>query len=350
MVPQTVRSSYWDLLNGQTYGRWCGGIRSGFKDCCSGRACGSCAAGSQIADGQIYPSTACLQECPPQDAMDRACAAHDTCLRWPSALANSRDGMCAFDAPSFDFQNGLDISEVNHACLFCDARLVRDVRAVDPNNLPFQWGYGNTYHATLLSAFSGVQCWSFDRLGATKQCYDGPGSDPSVWKTQQVTKLANSGGTTSCYVSARCNDECGAASGLPGTQCLASGACTSSTGWDFPYACVPVPAAAACSGGGRGGRVQLQGGAGAGVLRLLLPLSRAVQSAAVYDSGVHMRRRQLQQWPRHVGRAQTAPPATASAASSAGSPAAAATTTARAIGRIGCRTVRACVRRHAPGQ
>lgn len=64
------------------YGNWCGANHGGFQDCCSvkenGTACRSC----KILPGQTPDkllTDACLQECPPVDELDRACAWHDAC-------------------------------------------------------------------------------------------------------------------------------------------------------------------------------------------------------------------------------------------------------------------------------
>lgn len=58
-------------LDIDSYGRWCGPNHGGFSDCCNGRPCPQC--------NSYPPSSACLQACPPIDALDSACASHDSC-------------------------------------------------------------------------------------------------------------------------------------------------------------------------------------------------------------------------------------------------------------------------------
>lgn len=191
-----LRSSYVDLFFGQTYGKWCGASQSGFINCCSGAACPACSY-QGVQDGQSRPTAACLAACPPTDAMDEACAAHDTCLAWPSVVASSRlspPANCGF-LPPFETSS--------HFC-GCDAQLVASVQAIDPSSLPLQWGYGTAYRGILLSLFTSAPCWSYDAAG-TSQCYFSNAALPSLWtyKLFEVT----SGGT--CYSNADCSLRCG---------------------------------------------------------------------------------------------------------------------------------------------
>ena len=123
--PET-RSSYLDVVQLQ-YGRWCGGPIGGYQTCCGGGPCSACDA-SAVTEGQPQASAACLAQCPPQDAMDAACAAHDTCFRWPS--------VAHYDSASAAQQCGLPLAQ-DHFC-GCDATLFHTVSKINPATLPFQ--------------------------------------------------------------------------------------------------------------------------------------------------------------------------------------------------------------------
>eukprot|EP01087_Luapelamoeba_hula_P007685 TRINITY_DN1881_c0_g2_i3.p2 TRINITY_DN1881_c0_g2~~TRINITY_DN1881_c0_g2_i3.p2 ORF type:complete len:149 (+),score=18.81 TRINITY_DN1881_c0_g2_i3:132-578(+) len=62
----------------KVYGKWCGPQHGGYQNCCNGTACAACVwqtTKPSIAD----PTPECLAACPPIDAIDAACAAHDLC-------------------------------------------------------------------------------------------------------------------------------------------------------------------------------------------------------------------------------------------------------------------------------
>lgn len=103
----------WDQLADASYGRWCGPSTGGYNNCCSGQPCLACDE-STIADEQLLPSAACLAACPPQDALDRACAIHDTCLKKAVVKRNRPSDSQACSALSNNFCG-------------CDGQLVRNV-------------------------------------------------------------------------------------------------------------------------------------------------------------------------------------------------------------------------------
>ena len=123
--PKT-RASYLQFLSA-SYGRWCGGPNGGYQNCCGGGPCSTCNAAT-VTEGQPQASAACLAQCPPQDAMDAACAAHDTCYRWPSVVR--------YSAAAVAQQCGLSMA-LAHFC-GCDATLLKTVGNIDPSTLPFQ--------------------------------------------------------------------------------------------------------------------------------------------------------------------------------------------------------------------
>jgi hypothetical protein len=69
------------------HGSWCGHQRGGLHACCSGAACAACTSlGATTND-------ACLAACPPQDALDAACAAHALCAHRAGGVVSQ--GTCA---------------------------------------------------------------------------------------------------------------------------------------------------------------------------------------------------------------------------------------------------------------
>jgi hypothetical protein len=65
--------------NPERYGRWCGPVHGGYQDCCNNSYCPSCGPGPARGDYSYRVDPRCLLECPPIDAVDLACAQHDTC-------------------------------------------------------------------------------------------------------------------------------------------------------------------------------------------------------------------------------------------------------------------------------
>ena len=68
------------------HGSWCGHQRGGLHTCCSGAACAACTLLGATND-------ACLAACPPQDALDAACAAHALCAHRAGGAVSQ--GTCA---------------------------------------------------------------------------------------------------------------------------------------------------------------------------------------------------------------------------------------------------------------
>lgn len=129
------------------YGNWCGGGHGGYQDCCNGTACPACVtdvpdecnAGESENWAKCRPTKECAKQCPPVDAMDLACAAHDSCCirnRLPPSLPSC-------------------YPEGNYC--WCDCNLVADVLNVTCDT----WAC-SSFRSLLIQAFDyTLACWAY---------------------------------------------------------------------------------------------------------------------------------------------------------------------------------------------
>ena len=128
------------------YGNWCGPGHGGFSDCCNGNACPGCPTPPE-GDFSYSMNASCLEECPPIDELDRACAWHDTC----SSISGS-SSECTYDK---DGQQ-------------CFCNCVLTAVACQPN-MPF---------AGVCGYFNSVACWYCDSGIGKCDGYSGPIDQP----------------------------------------------------------------------------------------------------------------------------------------------------------------------------
>ena len=211
-----------------TYGRWCGAPIGGYLDCCGGGPCSACV-NDTLSTEACSPSAACLAQCVPLDALDAACARHDTCLRRPSVRTNAPAPPCS--------------GKSNNFC-GCDAGLVSDLQSVDLAAFPFRFGWAYLFRYDALAAFDAMRCWQYVEGLTWPQCVTlGGGSPPRP--VPHSFEFLN--GTTCWSDPAACRDGCSVpcnASGCPGGHTSCSGSLTpSATGDPFcPSTAVNLPA------------------------------------------------------------------------------------------------------------
>lgn len=129
-----------------TYGNWCGGYIGGYLNCCDGGPCAACV-NDTVTEERCEPSDACLRECPAKDALDYACAIHDTCLMRPSVLANRPDVPC---------------NDVSNNFCGCDRNFLADLKDLNLRNFPFRFGKAHTFRANALVVFNKLDCWTYE--------------------------------------------------------------------------------------------------------------------------------------------------------------------------------------------
>jgi len=79
------------------HGSWCGPSHGGYNDCCGGGPCPSCRV-PRVGEFNYTMDPRCLQECPPADETDLACAWHDTCYS-----ISGTDPVCGGTLPVLDY-------------------------------------------------------------------------------------------------------------------------------------------------------------------------------------------------------------------------------------------------------
>ncbi len=146
----------------QQYGNWCGSGHGGYQDCCGGKPCDSCRLpaprGNATSGGDRHcasgygedwsecrPSRECLQQCPPVDSMDLACAYHDECC-FVNDLAEKDPSMTCSPGGNY---------------CWCDCHFVR---RLDDINCPTMMCAG--YRKLALYVFkNALSCWYYQNAG-----------------------------------------------------------------------------------------------------------------------------------------------------------------------------------------